>query len=116
MAVHARLGLEVVVDVGLYDRGVAADAARRLRGLDVLFVGVRCPIDVIMQRRADTPHAYAQTREPAERWERAVHPGWRYDFEVDTSVWSPDECAAAIAKRVRGGHTSAFAELGTFLA
>src|SRR5712691_2893047 len=53
---HSRLGLNVVVDVGHHDgysvpRGILPDCARRLSGLPVLFVGVYCPIDVIMQRR-----------------------------------------------------------------
>ena len=56
IAAHSRLGLNVVVDVGHHDayavpRGILADSARRLNGLPVLLVGVRCPIDIIMQRR-----------------------------------------------------------------
>ena len=41
-----------------------------------------------------------------ERWERAVHPGWRYDFEVDTSVCElTDECAAGDRQtRARRSH------------
>src|SRR6266508_6873936 len=49
IAAHSRLGLNVVVDVGHHDayaipRGILVDSARRLEGLPVLFVGVRCPI------------------------------------------------------------------------
>jgi chloramphenicol 3-O phosphotransferase len=51
VAAHSRLGLNVAVDVGHYDATVLADAARRLNGLPVLFVGVRCPIEVILERR-----------------------------------------------------------------
>ena len=51
IAAHSRAGLNVVVDVGHYDGAILADSARRLAGLPVLFVGVRCPIDVIMARR-----------------------------------------------------------------
>ena len=56
VAAHARQGLNVVVDVGhheAYSRplNLLSDAARRLRGLPVLFVGVRCPVEVIMDRR-----------------------------------------------------------------
>lgn len=56
IAAHSRLGLNVVVDVGHHDayatpRGILVDCARRLRGLPVLFVGVRCPLETIMERR-----------------------------------------------------------------
>src|SRR5258706_12182300 len=51
IAAHSKLGLNVVADVGHYDLKVLKDSARRLSGLPALFVGVRCPIDVIMQRR-----------------------------------------------------------------
>src|SRR5204863_305168 len=51
VAAHSRAGFNVVVDVGHHDRTVLADCARRLVGLPVLFVGVRCPIEVIVERR-----------------------------------------------------------------
>jgi chloramphenicol 3-O phosphotransferase len=51
IAAHARFGLNVVVDVGLYDVEVATDAALRLAEFSVLFVGVRCDIETIMDRR-----------------------------------------------------------------
>jgi chloramphenicol 3-O phosphotransferase len=60
IASHSRLGLNVVVvDVGHHNaysvpRRILPDCARRLSGLPVLFVGVRCPIDVIMERRSAT--------------------------------------------------------------
>src|SRR5919202_2250991 len=59
IAAHSRLGLNVVVDVGHHDaysvpRGILPDCARRLGGLPVWFVGVRCPIGVVMARRRAT--------------------------------------------------------------
>src|SRR5437870_1993361 len=55
IAAHSRLGLNVVVDLGHHDaysvpRGILPDCARRLIGLPVLFVGVRCPLGVVMER------------------------------------------------------------------
>lgn len=110
VAAHARAGLHVVVDVGLHDDyaealHVVPDAARRLHGLSVLLVGVRCPVEVIWERRRVT---WGQAVESAddellaavERWERAVHGGVPYDLEVDTSSASPEECADAIADRL----------------
>jgi len=113
IAAHSRAGLNVVVDVGHHDRSILADCARRLAGLPVLFVGVRCPIEVIMARRntgqagRDGHYAVGSKDEPVPapvaRWQTAVHDPGSYDLEVDTSVQSPAECAAAIRRRVDGG-------------
>ena len=111
VASHARLALDVIVDVGLYDPAIAADAARRLDSLDVLFVGVRCPVDVVLERRRQDG-AYSTEREAAERWEQAVHGHWDYDLEVDTSELSPAACAEAILRRLEEKpKPSAFARL-----
>jgi chloramphenicol 3-O phosphotransferase len=112
VAAHARLGLDVVVDVGLHEwysvpHPIRRDSARRLAGLPVLFVGVRCPLDVVWRRR---PDSWGQDRDSAdpglvaavERWQEAVHQV-PYDLEVDTSTASPAECADRIARRVTDG-------------
>jgi len=122
IAAHSRAGLNVVVDVGHYDGAILADSARRLAGLPVLFVGVRCPIEVIMARRnAGQPgregnYATGSDAEPVPapvlRWQNAVHIPGIYDLEVDTSQQSAEECAAAIGRRLQTGPPgSAFARL-----
>jgi chloramphenicol 3-O phosphotransferase len=110
VAAHSKVGLNVAVDVGHYDAGILVDAARRLDGLPVLFVGVLCPIETIMERRrASDAGRYAVSKEgepippPVVRWQREAHGGWAYDLELDTSRLSPTECAAAIGERLRGG-------------
>jgi chloramphenicol 3-O phosphotransferase len=77
---HARLGLNVVVDVGLYDVAVAADAAQRLDAVPVVFVGVHCDVATIMERRRSAGtdrYAIAAADEPVPepvlRWRHAVH-------------------------------------------
>lgn len=115
IAAHSRLGLNVVVDVGHHDayavpRGILPQCARRLSGLPVLFVGVRCPLDVIMARRRATwgsGGADASAPPPIHLWQRAVHTPGIYDLEVDTSVLSADACAAAIRDRLQHGPTPA---------
>ena len=57
IAEHSRLGLNVVTDVGHHGAihaGLLGDCARQLAGLPVLFVGVRCHIEVIMKRRNES--------------------------------------------------------------
>jgi chloramphenicol 3-O phosphotransferase len=122
IAAHSRLGLNVVVDVGHHDayaipRGILADCARRLNGLPVLFVGVRCPIEIIMQRRRDTGWSAASTGDspvpdPIRLWQREVHIPGIYDLEVDTSSLSPNECAELIRQHLEYGPApSAFQRL-----
>jgi chloramphenicol 3-O phosphotransferase len=112
VAAHARLGLGVVVDVGMHDvyaapRGIARDAARRLDGLPVFVVGVRCPVEVIWERRReswgqDLWTVDHETVAAVERWQAAVHDRLAYDLEVDTSLRSPSQCAGAITARLAG--------------
>ena len=106
IAAHSRLGLNVVVDVGHHDayaipQGILSDSARRLNGLPVLFVGVRCPIEIIMERRQKTGKkvgsaAYSLMPHPVQLWQREVHIPGIYDLEVDTSLLSSGACAEAI--------------------
>ncbi|MGO7538003.1 chloramphenicol phosphotransferase CPT family protein [Rhizobium ruizarguesonis] len=111
IAIHASLGLNVIADLGHHDSysqplGILGDCARRLEDFPVLFVGVRCPIETIMHRRAiaqegrETLYLSATedvpVPEPVQRWQDAVHRPGIYDMEVDTSVLTPLECAEAI--------------------
>ncbi|HEX4433346.1 MAG TPA: hypothetical protein VH012_00855 [Acidimicrobiales bacterium] len=123
----SRAGRNVVVDVGHHDDysrplGVLSTVAAALADLPAYFVGVRCPVEVIMARRDAGPGRAGGgpcvTSEPdgsvpaiVRRWERAVHDPGLYDVEVDTSATVPDACAAAIVRRVREGPPVAFGEL-----
>ena len=108
IAAHSRLGVNVVVDVGHHDayavpRGILFESARRLQGLPVLFVGVRCPLHVIVERRQKTWDPDRGLDEHMQRWQREVHIPGIYDLEVDTSRLSPQECAVTIQKRLEQG-------------
>jgi chloramphenicol 3-O phosphotransferase len=118
VAAFSRLGLNVVVDVGHHEAHsrptrVLPDAARRLRGLPVLFVGVLCPIDVIMARRAAAEKGgerkylisgpAGEVPVPVLRWQEEVHRGKHYDLVVDTSQLSPGQCAELIWQRLEQG-------------
>jgi len=117
VAAHSRLGLDVVVDVGHHDGyskplNIVADRDRRLKGLPVLCVGVRCPIDVIMARRAvdevgrDGGYLQASQTEavpgPVAHWQSAVHECFDYDLDVDTSLLTPEDCAKLIGLALAG--------------
>ena len=118
IAAHSRVGLNVVADVGHHDSHAApttilADCARRLAGLPVLFVGVRAPIEAIMERRAmvqpGREEVYLRSTRgvpvppPVALWQTAVHTPGIYDLEVDTSELSPAECAKRIRRALKPG-------------
>ncbi|MEM8924686.1 MAG: chloramphenicol phosphotransferase [Actinomycetota bacterium] len=111
LAEVARRGGNVVADVGIHDDysrplGLWLEAAERLDGLTAHVVGVRCPLPVIMARRAEAPvrgrsryataDADGTVPTAVRRWQRAVHEPGRYDLEVDTSLQTSEQCARRI--------------------
>jgi chloramphenicol 3-O phosphotransferase len=112
IALHSAFGLNVVADLGHHDGysrplGILGDCARRLEDTSVLFVGVHCPTDVIMQRQRMpqagrlTEYAVASDAPVPEavlQWQEAVHQPGIYDLEIDTSELSPADCVAAIRR------------------
>lgn len=110
IAAHGRAGVNVVVDVGHHDfysrpLGILPACARRLDGLPAWFIGVRCPIEVVMQRRQATWNAgYEEDGSipaPVLRWQKAVHEPGIYDLQVDTSQHDPKECAELVRQRLQ---------------
>ena len=105
ISAHSRVGLNVVVDVGHHSsysvpRFTLACCVKHLEGLPVLFVGVHCPLEVIMERRRASLEGHylvgssdEPKPEPIRRWQREVHKPGIYDLEVDTSLLRPEECA-----------------------
>lgn len=108
VALQASRGLHVVVDHTLMDRRWLAECVALWRGLPVLFVGVRCPWEVVEQRLrggAERPAAAAELFTNVARWqyERVHAHGGSYDLELDTSQASPETCAEAIERVWREG-------------
>jgi chloramphenicol 3-O phosphotransferase len=99
----------VVVDHILQDSGWLADCVEAWRDLPVLFVGVRCPLDVAEARESARPHL---TRGYV-RWDYArVHAHGDYDLEVDTAAADPGACARMILDRLASdGPVTAFRRL-----
>jgi chloramphenicol 3-O phosphotransferase len=112
IAAHSRRGVNVVADVDHHDgfsvpRGILPACARVLTGLPAYFIGVRCPIEVVMARRQATwGRSYAEDGSiprPVLLFQELVHIPGVYDLEVDTSVTSPEASAEAIRVRMDEG-------------
>jgi chloramphenicol 3-O phosphotransferase len=98
IAAMARAGARIVVDE-VFLGGPASQRRWRgaLRGLEVLWVGVRCEAAVAAGRetaRGDRVTGMAESQ--AE----LVHRGVEYDLEVDTARAESMDCARIIAGRV----------------
>lgn len=104
IAAHALQGFDVVADLGHHDHysrplDILPACARRMTGLAVLFVGIRCPLETIMARRNADPQGYVAgpgVPDPVRRWQEAVHVPGLYDLDLDTADLSPQACASAI--------------------
>ncbi|WP_048440409.1 chloramphenicol phosphotransferase CPT family protein [Caenimonas sp. SL110] len=90
-AEYARHGQHVILDHVLPRQGWAY-LAQGLAGLPVYLVGVRCDLPQLQQREArrkDRPVGLAESQ-------MSMHDAVLYDFEIDTSKSSPQDCAQAV--------------------
>jgi chloramphenicol 3-O phosphotransferase len=91
----ADAGLSVIVDHVLLEPAWLPDLRARLAGHEALFVGVRCPLDVVVAREAARKD---RTIGQAAAQFDVVHRSGGYDLEVDTSMLSPGAAADRIAE------------------
>jgi len=109
IAVLALAGNHVVADHVLVEPRWVGECARLFAPLPAYLVAVRCPLPVLEERE----RARADQRTPGQaraQFDR-VHTFTVYDLEVDTSILSPDECAARIKERLDGAAPDAFRRL-----
>ena len=100
VAALADAGLSVIVDHVLLEPEWLPDLATRLAAHEVLFVGVRCPLNVVVAREAARKDR--TIGQAAAHFDR-VHVAGGYDLEVDTSRATAEEAASAIAAAVADG-------------
>ena len=93
IAAFARTGNDVIVDDVFLVEDALDDYLVAFEGLDVLFVGVRCNLDVIEKRESSRPGRFPGT---GRTHFESVHAGCRYDIEVDTATMDPRRCAEVV--------------------
>ena len=108
MATMANEGVHLLIDDIILERGFLEDYLQAMLGIDLYFVGVHCPAEVISEREAVRPGRFPGT---AVGHLHICHAHGDYDVEVDTSRQSPEECARDVIKRVNAGPPEAFARL-----
>lgn len=109
IAAFAREGNNVIIDDLMFEPAFLADYLEALDGLDVLFVGVRCPLEVVNAREAKRPGRFPGTA--TSHFDR-IHSHSLYDIEVDTGTATPRQCAELIIERLNAPEPpTAFARL-----
>jgi chloramphenicol 3-O phosphotransferase len=99
-AALAESGLDLIVDHVLLEDGWLDDMATLWARLRVLYVGVRCPLEVVVSRERERRD---RTIGQAAAQFAVVHRRGGYDLEVDTSELRPDEAADRIVDAVENG-------------
>jgi chloramphenicol 3-O phosphotransferase len=105
-----RAGNNVIIDHGLVESGWVPPCVRAFAGIKVIFVGVRCSLDVLEAREKERGDRNIGT---ARYQHNRIHTHDTYDIQVDTSEMSIDECVSKICRYLKSGRQpSAFRKLG----
>ena len=104
----SRAGNCVVADHVLVEPEWVSDCAAVLADLPAWLIGVHCPLPVLVERERSRGD---RTLGQAAAQHGRVHGHSIYDFEVDTSLISPEECALAIQQAISGDAPTALRRL-----
>lgn len=95
LAAIARDDVGVIIDEVFLGGRESQDRLRSsLRGLGVVWVGVRCDLEVAVAREVARP---VRAQGMASSQAMSVHEGVQYDLQVDTTTSTALECATTIA-------------------
>lgn len=95
IAALARAGNHILADHVFVESAWVDECATLFHEMPAYLIGVHCPLDVIEEReRARGDRTLGQARKQYH----LVHTHGVYDFEVDTSLASSEECARRIAE------------------
>ena len=116
VATLAQLGHHLIVDHAFDHQRWVEECLQIWRNIPVYLVGVRCPLDVLLQRaearKAERMDVYPQI----VTWEfdeTHRHTRGIYDLEVDTSRLSSIECARQILWHIEQAPPRAFNQLAS---
>ena len=106
----AELGFNVIVDQVILERSWLEEAARAWEPFVVLFVGVRCPLEVVVKRELERKD---RTLGQADAQFKMIHEWAAYDVEVDTSKQGPSRPPPGSRSRSRPERARSGATLGS---
>jgi len=108
MAAMIRAGNNIIIDDILLEPDFLRDYVEVFSDLEVIFVGVRCPLNVINAREQTRPGRFPGT---AYGHFHTCHAHSCYDIEVDTSQGTPLECARQVVNYMAQHRGQAFSQL-----
>ena len=97
VAVWARTGFDVIVDEVVLDEFGASEWSAELDGVPLVWVGVRCALDVAEAREEARGDRF---RGIARGQFDVVHRHVRYDLELDTTSRTPDELVRELERHL----------------
>lgn len=104
-------GCNIIVDHVLQHEDWYKECIQLFKHKRAYFIGIHCPLHVINQRekkRGDRPIGMAEYQF------NTIHGKNIYDYSIDTSVYTPEECAENILSYIRANPTpTAFKTLST---
>ena len=96
----AACGFPMLVDYVLEAEEWVRECVESLKDYDVLFIGIKCPLEELERReraRGDRQVGFA-------RWQNErVHRFGSYDFEIDTSLYTPEQGAVRLQELLLSG-------------
>ena len=101
-------GYSVIVEISLMDKRALRDAARCFSPLNALFVGMKPPLEVSERweaKRNDRPIGQARKHYDL------IHSLAIYDLTLDSSLMSPEECAASILNYLNESRFGSFQKI-----
>jgi chloramphenicol 3-O phosphotransferase len=97
VAAAARVGVKVIVDEVVIDKTSWDDWTGVLAGLEVVWVGIRCSAEVAEERNRVRGDRFAGL---ARAQTVTAHQHARYDFEIDTTIRTPDDAVLELTRRL----------------
>jgi chloramphenicol 3-O phosphotransferase len=98
IAAAAQTGNNIIVDHVMVEKAWVDECALLFSDLPAYLVGLQCPLEVLEQReRLRKDRTLGQARAQY----KVVHEYTRYDLEVDTSQFTPEQCSEKIIGRLK---------------
>jgi chloramphenicol 3-O phosphotransferase len=97
IAVAAERGNNIIADHVFVEKAWVTECAALFANAPAYLIGINCPLKILEERERNRKN---RTLGQARAQFEVIHKYCIYDLEVDTSVFSPDECAAQIIARL----------------
>ena len=103
-----REGLNIIIDDILLEASFLDDYLKTFNNLKLYFIGLFCALETVEKREASRIGRFPGT---AQSQLEVCHAHGVYDLSLDTSILSPEDCAAKIIHRLASGAPEAFEAL-----